>query len=69
VLRQHYEAKWPTIKFDDGPTPTFVYAIVTDRAGPLSDELYFFSLVNLLPHVDTIRAAGFNVGLCKIAIS
>lgn len=67
VIRQSYESQWPKKKYDDAPPATFVYAIVTDKTGPLADDLFFFSLVNLLPHVETIRAAGFNVALCKIA--
>lgn len=65
-IRKSYEAQWPKKNFDDAAPITFVYAIVTDKTGSLADDLFFFSLVNLLPHVETIRSAGFKVALCKI---
>ena len=48
------------------PTPTFVYAIATDKPGDLADTLFFFSLVNLAEHAKTIRSFGYGVAVCRI---
>lgn len=44
----------------------FVYAVGTDKVGLLADSLFFFAKVNLLLHVDRIRACGYDVALCHI---
>lgn len=46
--------------------PRVVYAIATSRQGALADTLFFFSVVNLLQHVENVRGAGFDVALCRI---
>ena len=46
--------------------PRVVYAIGTHKPGHLSQSMFFFSLVNLLQHVEQIRIAGFDVALCRI---
>jgi uncharacterized protein (TIGR04141 family) len=43
-----------------------VYAIATSKPGALADSLFFFSIVNLLQHVEDARMAGFDVALCRI---
>lgn len=53
----------------DGPSGwTFTYAIATDKIGPLSESLFFFSKVNLLTHYEDIRSRGFTVALARIEI-
>lgn len=44
----------------------FVFAVATDKPGPLADSLFFFAKVNLLLHVDRIRSCGYEVALCRI---
>jgi uncharacterized protein (TIGR04141 family) len=46
--------------------PRVVYAIATSRDGELADTLFFFSAVNLLQHIETVRLTGFDVALCRI---
>ncbi|HYO64595.1 MAG TPA: DUF6119 family protein [Archangium sp.] len=46
--------------------PRVVYAIATSKQGELADTLFFFSVVNLLQHVETVRMIGFDVALCRI---
>ena len=45
---------------------TFVFVIPTEKAGPLPQCMFFFSLMNLLDHSQVIRRTGFNVALCKV---
>ncbi len=49
--------------FDGGGASsiTFVYAIPTDKQGPLSSCMFFFSLVNLLEHAQAITRVGFRL--------
>ncbi|WP_158501908.1 DUF6119 family protein [Vitiosangium sp. GDMCC 1.1324] len=46
--------------------PRVVYAIATSKEGALADTLFFFSVVNLLQHVEAVKVAGFAVALCRI---
>jgi uncharacterized protein (TIGR04141 family) len=64
-LLSQLKEKWPERAFgvDD---LQFVYAIPTVKSGPIADCLFFFSVINLMEHVQRIRLAGFDVGLCKI---
>lgn len=65
-LGKQYSDHWPTMDFKVAGTPTFVYAIPTEKSGPLYQCMFFFSIINLLDHIATIRSAGFNVALCKV---
>lgn len=58
-------AKWPERDYDLTKLQ-FLYAIPTEKRGPIADCLFFFSMINLMEHVQRIRLAGFDVGLCKI---
>jgi uncharacterized protein (TIGR04141 family) len=81
LLRQHSEyknqinkvvaAKWPQLSLDpSSPTPpTIVYAIPTEKAGPLHKSMFFFSAINLLDHARRVRTAGLNVAVCKVNYS
>ncbi|WP_164011942.1 DUF6119 family protein [Pyxidicoccus trucidator] len=68
--RQHFERllkqKWPKLVLDQGPRPTFVYAILTDKPGPLHQSLFFFSALNLLDHARRVQTAGFEVAVCRV---
>lgn len=62
-------SEWPlfsAIDDSDFSNLTVVYAIATRKTEPLAEGMFFFSLVNLLNHVRTIRGTGCKVGLCKI---
>lgn len=50
------------------PCPTIVYAIGTERRGPLRELLPFFSRVNLANHAQTISHLGYQVRLARIPI-
>ena len=52
--------------FDEGKGPRVVYAIATEKEGPLAENLFFFSLVNLVQHKQTLDAMGCAMALCKI---
>lgn len=43
-----------------------VFGIATRKEEPLSEGMFFFSMVNLLTHVRQIRLVGCDVALCKI---
>lgn len=60
--------QWPAVKKDTDwvKQGTFIYAIPTEKAGNLADCMFFFSQVNLLEHVETIRLTNYDVALCKI---
>lgn len=45
---------------------TIVFAVATRKTVPLAEGMFFFSLVNLLNHVKTIRMVGCDVALCQI---
>lgn len=47
----------------------FVFAIPSKKPGSLAETMFFFSMVNLIDHVDTIRLAGFPVCIKKIEYS
>jgi uncharacterized protein (TIGR04141 family) len=66
-IRERYVQKWPHLNYDSSGAPEFVYVIPTKKEGPLSDCLFFFSLINLIDHVEAIRESGFNVSLCKVS--
>lgn len=52
--------------FDEYANPRVVYAIATEREGPLTENLFFFSLVNLVQHKQALDAMGCTMALCKI---
>lgn len=63
------KTQWPTfVEVDDDNLSkvTVVYAIATRKKVPLSDGMFFFSLVNLLNHAATVRMTGCKVAVCKI---
>ena len=43
-----------------------VFAIGTPKDGPLSESLFFFSLVNLAQHKQMLDAMGYRVAVCRI---
>ncbi|MEU0977798.1 TIGR04141 family sporadically distributed protein [Streptomyces griseus] len=43
-----------------------VLAIATDKPGPISKSLFFFSKVNLVQRAADLRKSGFRVGIAKI---
>lgn len=64
------QSEWATfgeLAETDVPTATIVYAMATTKDGPLYDSMFFFSQVNLLSHVRTVRQF-CKVGLCKIIV-
>lgn len=67
-INQMVAGLWPNVVVTpaDLPTTVIVYAIPTEKAGPLSSCMFFFSLVNLLTHVQAIRRVGCRVAICKI---
>ncbi len=64
-LRKLVEDKWNR-RAPDFSNRLFVYAIPTIKSGDLAQEMFLFSQINLLEHVQTIRAAGHRVSLCKV---
>lgn len=58
----------PDPEFGERGDWTFVYAIATEKDGPLSQNLFFFSQVNLVNHYDLIDGRGYNVALAKIEV-
>jgi uncharacterized protein (TIGR04141 family) len=66
-VARRFESQWTTIQYSSAPTPTFVFAMSTKKPGKIGDELFFFSLVNLVQHAEAIRLLGFEVAICKIA--
>jgi uncharacterized protein (TIGR04141 family) len=61
-------AKWAgkALSVERLPSVVFVFGIPTDKTGPLSSCMFFFSQVNLLNHVKAIRRVGCRAALCKI---
>lgn len=47
----------------------FVYAIATDKPGPLADTLFFFSQVHLRTHVKHITERGYKVALARVELT
>lgn len=66
LIINKFNEKWPEIKFELLGNPIFVYSIPTRKKGRISDCLFFFSLINLIDHVQVIQAFGYQVALCKI---
>lgn len=67
--RQRLEAALPANPgngtLQDGD-PTIVYAIATERPGPIADVLFFFSKVNLIGQAKAVRRCGLHVAIAKI---
>lgn len=67
--RQRLEAAVPTSAGSGTPqagAPTIVYAIATERPGPIADALFFFSKVNLIGHAKAVRRCGLHLAIAKI---
>jgi uncharacterized protein (TIGR04141 family) len=47
---------------------TFVYAIATEKSGPLSKSLFFFSKVNLVTNVRAIRSRSYKTAVARIEV-
>ena len=47
---------------------TFVYAIATEKSGPLAESLFFFSKVNLVTNVRAIRSRSYRTAVAKISV-
>lgn len=58
----------PGRKFPDLKRPSFVYAIGTDKDGPLCDTLFFFSKLALLAKYTELRGRGADVALARVAM-
>ncbi|MEW6106146.1 MAG: DUF6119 family protein [Bacillota bacterium] len=58
--------KWPGKTDADTDGKPFVFAVATEKAGPLTESLFFFSQINLIQQKDAIERMGYRVGLCKI---
>lgn len=65
-IKEKFNLKWNNIDYDTAGNPNYVYAIPTKKAGALSENMFFFSLINLLDHVEVIKSLGYDVSLCKI---
>ncbi|NLF02797.1 MAG: TIGR04141 family sporadically distributed protein, partial [Anaerolineales bacterium] len=52
--------------FDTQSGSRVVYAIATAKEGPISENLFFFSLVNLVLHQEMLAAMGLPVAVCRI---
>ena len=52
--------------FDVNSGSRVVYAIGTPRDGPIAENLFFFSLVNLVQHKEMLDAMRFPVAVCRI---
>lgn len=59
--------KWPEKADVSAEGCMFVFAIATEKSGPLADSLFLFSRINLLEQARSIERMGYKVGLCKIA--
>jgi uncharacterized protein (TIGR04141 family) len=52
--------------FDMNSKSRVVYAIGTPKDGPIAENLFFFSLVNLVQHKETLDGMGLPVAVCRI---
>jgi len=77
TLLKEYEVYRATVqdlarnKWSDWQLPSsvaIVYAIPTNKDDDLSDELFFFSKINLVNNARVVRRLGYSVGLCKVEI-
>lgn len=66
VVHGYFRNHWSDRKRS---TPTVVYAIGTDRRGPLTQTLPFFSRLNLCNHVAIIRDCGLRVAIARIDLT
>lgn len=67
-MLEYYRNIGGTGDFGSPSNWTFVYAIATDKNGPLAESLFFFSQVNLVTHARDITGRGFRVGLARIDV-
>ncbi|ASS67590.1 MULTISPECIES: DUF6119 family protein [unclassified Paenibacillus] len=65
-VEKAYSQMWSKQDFLDQEAPEFVYVIPTTKEGVLSECLFFFSLINLVDHVRSIKEVGYKVSLCKV---
>ncbi|MBM6995778.1 TIGR04141 family sporadically distributed protein [Paenibacillus sp. DXFW5] len=65
-VEEAYIQKWSKQDFLGHDMPEFVYVVPTTKEGPLSECLFFFSLINLVDHVRAIKEVGYKVSLCKV---
>jgi uncharacterized protein (TIGR04141 family) len=65
-VHELYRHRWPGRELG---RPTIVYAIGTDRRGPVTRTIPFFSRVNLTRHVATIAAADLGVAITRIPVT
>jgi len=64
-LTQMIEAHAGNANLDD-PVPVFVFAVATEKRGPLAEELFLFSAINLATQAEFIQRCGYRVALAKI---
>lgn len=48
---------------------TVIYAVGTEKAGPVLDGMFFFSRMNLVQHLRDIRSRGIRVAIAKIQMT
>lgn len=65
-VEKAYSKMWSKQDFLAQDAPEFVYVIPTTKEGALSECLFFFSLINLVDHVRSIKEVGYKVSLCKV---
>ncbi|MFE1432777.1 TIGR04141 family sporadically distributed protein [Streptomyces griseoaurantiacus] len=65
-IKDLISSKWGLSDAEVDRNKRMVLAIATEKAGKISDLLYFFSKVNLVQRVSDLRKSGFRVALAKI---
>jgi uncharacterized protein (TIGR04141 family) len=66
LLEKRLQEISPSARFGSVGDWTVVFAIVTDKKGPLSKSMFFFSLIHLRTTVLALRRLGVKVAMCKI---
>lgn len=67
-LVEELEEIQPDAEFGSREEWTIVYAIATEKAGPLANSLYFFSKVNLDRTVRQLNSFGVKTALARIPL-
>ncbi|MYV58779.1 hypothetical protein GTW37_03455 [Streptomyces sp. SID4931] len=66
-VKSLYRDKWGSPDSVEG-NRRMVLAIATDKPGPISKSLFFFSKVNLVQRAADLRKSGFRVGIAKLGV-
>lgn len=64
-VKSLYEKQWRDVGAVEA-NRRMVLAIATEKPGPISDSLFFFSKVNLVQRAEDLRKAAFRVAVAKI---